>query len=191
MTRRVVLISILMFVVLGADQATKLWARGALRGQPALTIVPNYLLLEYHENPGMAFGLGRNLPAGRFILIAVGVIVLAFVWRLVRQVERRKRTADVAFALVAGGAIGNVIDRVWLGRVVDFIVMHWRHRYVWPAYNVADIALCVGVGLLLIAIGVTQPKQLEQQAQRRKSASGDPASTRARRAAKGRRRNKR
>jgi len=148
---------VLAFLTVGLDQITKLWARTALRGHSARTLIANYLDFEYHENTGMAFSLGRDLPGGRIILIGVGIIVLVIVWRVVRRIEQRRHLADVAFGLVAGGAIGNLIDRARLGRVVDFILMHWQHKYRWPAYNVADIALVVGVALLLIALQ-GQPK---------------------------------
>jgi signal peptidase II len=150
------LIVILGLATLALDQGTKQWARASLRGKPGVTLLRNYLELQYHENPGMAFGLGRNLPGGRYVLTAVGIAVLVIVWRIVGQVRQRRRLAHIAFALVAGGAIGNLIDRLYIGRVVDFVVMHWRHRYSWPAYNVADAALVVGVGLLLIALSAKQ-----------------------------------
>lgn len=153
MQKRVLLIALFALLSLGLDQGTKLWARGSLHGKPAITVLKNYLAFEYHENPGMAFGLGRNLPGGRFILVGIGLLVLVIVWRIVRQVQRRQRLADIAFGLVVGGAVGNIIDRLWLGRVIDFIVMHWQHKHTWPAYNIADAALVVGVGLMLIAIG--------------------------------------
>jgi signal peptidase II len=147
--------------VLGADQATKIWARAALMSKPAITLIDDYLLFAYHENEGVAFSLGATLPYRRVLLVVLGLAVLVFVWHTVRKLERRQGVANVAFALVAGGALGNIIDRIWLGRVIDFIVMHWRHKYYWPAYNVADIALVVGVGLLLIAIGVTSPSKAD------------------------------
>jgi len=93
---------------------------------------PNYLELEYHENPGSAFGLLRSVPGARYILIVVGVIALILVWTMVRRVERWRTVANLAFALVAGGAIGNLLDRIYLGRVVDFVVMHWQRRFIWP-----------------------------------------------------------
>jgi signal peptidase II len=72
---------------------------------------------------------------------------------MVRKVERRQGWADVAFGLVLGGAVGNIADRVYLGRVVDFVVMHWQRKAVWPAYNVADAALVVGVAMLILVLG--------------------------------------
>lgn len=159
MRNRAILIGVVSLLVLAADQSTKLWARHSLQGNAGITLVRGYFDLEYHENPGMAFGLGRNLPAARYLLIGLGIAVLWFVWRVVRRVESRRKAADIAFALVAGGAVGNIIDRLYLGRVVDFILMHWQRKYVWPAYNIADAALVVGVGLLFIALSgqSTQP----------------------------------
>ena len=114
MRNRVILIAVVSLLVLAADQGTKLWARDSLRGNAGITVVRGYFDLEYHENRGMAFGLGRNLPAARYLLIGLGIAVLWFVWRVVRRVESRRKTADIAFALVAGGALGNIIDRLYL-----------------------------------------------------------------------------
>lgn len=156
MKNRILLIVALGIFTLAADQATKYWARSTLRGQPTVKVIPGYLDLEYHENPGSAFGLLRNVPGARYILIGVGVVALVVVWRMISQIKHRRRMGDVAFALVAGGAIGNVIDRIHIGRVVDFVVMHFHRKYVWPAYNVADVALVAGVGLLILVLGRRQ-----------------------------------
>jgi len=159
---RIIAIAILVVATLAADQLTKVWARSSLKGQPAVEVVPGYLDLEYHENPGSAFGLLRNVPGARFILIGVAVVAIVVVWRMVAQVTHRRRTGDVAFALVVGGALGNVVDRIHIGRVVDFILMHFHRKYVWPAYNVADVALVVGVGLLILVLGRRQEGQARQ-----------------------------
>jgi signal peptidase II len=151
--KRLLLILIVALLTVAGDQAAKWWARSSLKGGPAVVLVPGYLELEYHENPGSAFGLFRNVPGARFILIGVGLGALALVWTMVRKIERGKLAADLAFALVAGGAVGNLLDRIYQGRVSDFVVMHWQRKFTWPAYNVADVALVVGVGLLLLVVG--------------------------------------
>jgi len=151
--RRLIVMGVVTLVTLAADQLTKQAVRTHLKGRPTVDLIDGYLALEYHENPGMAFGIGRDWPGGRYILIGIGVLALFFVWRLVRQVERRRLAADIAFGLVAGGAVGNLIDRFYLGRVVDFVVMHWQRKAQWPAYNVADAALVAGVALLLLVLG--------------------------------------
>ena len=153
MRKRILLIAIILIGSVVADQVTKAWARKELRGNAPVVVVKNYLALEYHENPGVAFGLAGSLPGGRYLFIAIGIAVLFLVWRIVRQHGGKGRWPDLAFALVAGGALGNLIDRVVLGRVVDFVVMHWHRKIQWPAYNVADAALVVGIGILLIVLG--------------------------------------
>ncbi len=170
--KQILLIGIITSLTLAGDQLSKWWARDRLcaerctekltsiawsypccRRTPPIVLIENYLQLEYHENPGAAFGLLRNIPGARFILVGVGIAALVLVWTMVRKVERARGVANVAFALVAGGALGNLLDRLYLGRVVDFTLMHWQHKHVWPAYNVADVALVVGVGLLVIVLG--------------------------------------
>jgi signal peptidase II len=154
--KRLVPIIAVTLLTLAADQASKRWARSSLRGRPAVVVIDGYLDLEYHENPGSAFGLLRNLPGARFILIGIGIVALVVVWRMVSRVQHRRRMGDIAFALVAGGAVGNVVDRVYIGRVVDFVLMHFHRKYIWPAYNVADVALVAGVGLLILVLGRRQ-----------------------------------
>lgn len=173
---RIALIIVAAALTLGADQGSKLAARSTLadcstspcRAKTPLTLLENYLALEYHENPGMAFGIGRGWPGGRFILIGIGLLTLFVVWRLVRQVEQRQKLAAVAFGLVVGGAVGNLIDRIWLGRVIDFVVMHWQRKHQWPAYNVADVALVAGVLMLVLALG---QKKDDSSARRKRRAA--------------------
>jgi signal peptidase II len=170
--RQILLVVVVALVTMVADQVVKQWARGSLcaaKCEAKLTsiawvypccrttgprvIIPRYLELDYHENPGAAFGMLRSVPGARYILIGVGIVALFLVWSMVRKVQRWRTAANIAFALVAGGAIGNLLDRIYLGRVVDYVVMHWQHKYVWPAYNVADAALVVGVILLILVLG--------------------------------------
>ncbi len=155
MKKRLILILVLFLLSLAADQGSKMWARDTLKGKPSITLIQDYLYLDYHENPGAAFGMLRNVPGARYILIGVGLLALVLVWTMIRKVEKRRTMGDVAFALVAGGAIGNLIDRVYIGRVVDFIIMHWQRSFSWPAYNVADALLVVGVALMILVLGRT------------------------------------
>lgn len=159
MKNRVLLIAVVAFCSLAADQITKRAAISQLKPEgwprrPArvVEVVPGYLALQYTENPGSAFGLLRNVPGSRYILIGVGLLALVLVWSMIRKVEQGRRTADIAFGLVAGGAVGNLIDRVYIGRVVDFVLMHWQFKYKWPHYNVADAVLVAGVILLLFVL---------------------------------------
>jgi signal peptidase II len=141
---------------------------GAIGCAKVLVLINGYLEFEYFENPGSAFGLLRNVPGSRYILIAVGIIALVVVWRMTRKVTQRQRMADLAFALVAGGAIGNLWDRVYIGRVVDFIVMHFHHKYTWFPYNIADAELVFGVGLMVLVLGRKQEEAAAPSSRRGK-----------------------
>ncbi len=142
------------------DQVTKIWARaslphakvtGGIIGEP-VTVISNYWDWRLSENPGSAFGMFGQTAGSRIFLSVIGVVALvAIVWMLRKAKEDQTRLIW-ALALVAGGAVGNLIDRVAFGVVTDFIV--WKyHTHEWPTFNVADIALVIGVGLLFIDIG--------------------------------------
>jgi signal peptidase II len=81
-----------------------------------------------------------------------------------------------ALPLVLGGAIGNLVDRVRLGYVVDFIHMHWRHRSHWPTYNVADIAITVGIGLMLLEY-ILEPRRIAREKKAAQAVAAEPAAT--------------
>jgi signal peptidase II len=116
-----------------------------------IPLIANYLDFQYAENCGGAWGLlhGASEAVRRpfFLLVTVGAI--AFIVHLYRGLERGNTATKWALPLVLGGAIGNLVDRVRLGYVVDFIHMHFKTHH-WPTYNVADIAITVGIGLMLL-----------------------------------------
>jgi len=117
----------------------------------SITLVHGYLDFGYAENCGGAFGLlhGASERVRRpfFFLVTIGAVL--FIIQLYRSLERNQHAMRVALPLVLGGAIGNLIDRMRIGYVVDFIDAHVRDRYHWPTFNVADIAITVGLGLMV------------------------------------------
>jgi signal peptidase II len=142
---------IIVFVLsLGFDQGSKIWARHALRPiYPAVkSVIPGIFEMRYSENPGSAFGLFRGVPGARYLLFIVGIGALILVATYLRKAAPEARRLGAELGLLAGGALGNVIDRIAYGRVTDFIV--WRAgSHEWPTFNIADAALVVGVvGLL-------------------------------------------
>ncbi len=143
---------VIAFVVaLALDQGSKMWARHALKPiyPSVMSIIPGYFELRYSENPGSAFGLFRGLPGARYLLFAVGIAALFIVANILRRAKPDAMRLAMELGLLAGGALGNVIDRVLYGRVTDFVV--WRYgMHEWPTFNIADAALVVGViGLIL------------------------------------------
>jgi signal peptidase II len=117
-----------------------------------IDLVRGYLDLQYTENCAGAFGFLRSMDqrARWPVFLVVGVIVLGFVLRHYQSIAPAQRLSRVALPLVLGGAIGNLADRVGRGYVVDFIHAHWRTAFDYPTFNVADMALVVGLGLLLL-----------------------------------------
>lgn len=138
-------------IVVFLDQLTKLLIVHSLPLYTAKTIIPGWFNLVHVTNTGAAFSfLAGGASSWRqwfFVgvsLIGIGAIIFAY-----RHLRRRDVWARTALALVFGGAVGNLIDRIRLGEVVDFLDFHFR-QYHWPAFNVADSAITVGAVMLLI-----------------------------------------
>jgi signal peptidase II len=116
-----------------------------------VTVINGYLDLRYAENCGGAWGLLHGAPEKLrkpfFLLVTFGAV--AFIIHLYRSLEPEQRAMRWALPLVLGGAIGNLVDRMRLGYVVDFIDMHLKDKH-WPTYNVADIAITVGIALMVL-----------------------------------------
>jgi signal peptidase II len=124
------------------------------RPKEQVVVSDDFFRFRYAENPGAAFGLFRTVPENLrgplFHLVSIGaVILIAFYFSKLRG-EKNEVWAKWGLPLVLGGAIGNYIDRLARGFVVDFLEAHWFEKAYWPAFNVADSAIVVGVGLLII-----------------------------------------
>ena len=130
------------------------WDGLHFRPRRPIVISEDFLMLRYAENPGAAFGLFRRLPPGArgplFHLVSMGAVVLITVYWLRLRGTKQEIWALIGLPLVLGGAIGNWVDRLARGFVIDFIEAHWKDVYTWPSFNVADSAIVVGVILLLI-----------------------------------------
>ncbi len=138
------------------DQATKIWARTLPVNEQGFGETQNLIdccfAWRLSFNTGSAFGLFGSVGGARVFLTLVGIVAcIAIVWMLKQARDDQKRYTW-ALGLVAGGAIGNVLDRLIYGKVTDFVVLKWQDTE-WPTFNVADIALVVGVGLLFLDIG--------------------------------------
>ncbi len=133
------------------DQATKLVIVEALRVGQGIPVIPGFFDIVFVLNPGAAFGFLATLSEGVrspfFILITVVAVILIVFYHT--RFLHADRLASVALGLILGGAIGNLIDRLRYGMVVDFLDFHVS-RYHWPAFNVADSAISIGVGLMLL-----------------------------------------
>lgn len=134
-------------VVIVADHLTKFWVSSTLDYQQAIPVLPFFSLVLVH-NTGAAFSFLADAGGWqRWFFVAVGIVATVVIVRLLKRHAGDPRLA-LALALVLGGALGNVIDRVALGHVVDFLYFHYQ-SFAWPAFNVADSAITVGAALLI------------------------------------------
>ncbi len=138
--------TIIAAVLIVADYITKLWAERVLTKISSIPLIENVFHLTYVENRGIAFGM---FSGGRVVFIAVSLIVMAVLLIIVFKTPKDTRTVWLkgGTSLVIAGAIGNLIERLVKGYVVDFFDFRLIN---FPVFNVADIAVCVGVVMLLI-----------------------------------------
>jgi signal peptidase II len=136
-------------VLFVADQLTKTWALDRLEPARPVVVVPDFFHLTLVMNPGVAFGMFAGVPPEwRWLVMGLSLVALVLLCSLaMRIVPGGGWLGTVAIGLVLGGAAGNLLDRWRLGAVVDFIDVFWK-SYHWPAFNVADSAITVGVVLL-------------------------------------------
>jgi signal peptidase II len=144
--------------VVALDQLTKWIALEYLVLGVPVVVVDGLLNLTLVLNPGLAFGLLGGLPPPwRWTVAALSLVALGVLARVaLRVVPAGGRTGRLAVGLIFGGAVGNLIDRGRFGAVIDFVDVHWRGWH-WPAFNVADAAITVGVALLALRL-LTEPR---------------------------------
>ncbi len=178
-------------VVIIADQVTKALAKAYLKpllwessaDNRFVTVIDNFFKLKYVENPGSAWGLFQNTsPSFRLpFLITVTVLAIGLIVWFFYKIEPHKRFLPLAVSLVLGGAVGNLIDRIFAGRVVDFIDWYLvfekpmdlllfditageKH---WPTFNIADVGITVGIVFLFIDMIIEGRQKAAQQQEER------------------------
>lgn len=143
------MIWIIIILGLAADMVTKRWAFDQLRPGRVVDLIPGYLDLSYLENRGAAFGIFQG--QARLLGIASAAVALGIFFYLIRN-KKMHNLMKAALALIVTGALGNVIDRLRYGFVVDFIHFHLKDAWHFPTFNVADICVSVGAGLMILYI---------------------------------------
>jgi signal peptidase II len=144
---------LLMAAVVALDQATKAIVVRTLELHGNVPLVDGLLSLSHVRNRGAAFGLlsDWDLPYQSALLSLLSLAALGAIAYYFLRLPASARLPRVALALVLGGAVGNLVDRVRLGYVVDFVHVYWR-QHVWPDFNAADSAITIGVTLLVLDI---------------------------------------
>ena len=133
-------------------QASKLIIIQAMRVGQTITVIPEFFDISFVLNPGAAFGIMASRSSAFRSPFFVGVSILAIgliVYYYHRYLHEPARLPGAALGLILGGAVGNLIDRLRVGMVIDFLDFHLS-GYHWPAFNVADAAISIGVGLMLL-----------------------------------------
>ena len=146
MKNRLMMLVVISGLVVVSDQLTKWLITRSLSYYEQINVIPGFFNLIYIHNPGGAFGIFAknqgNLHSMMFIIIAVAAMGL--VLYLYNNTPSEYPVLSFGFALIFGGAIGNIIDRIRLGEVIDFIDLYINHMH-WPAFNIADSAISIGM----------------------------------------------
>ena len=153
----------LSLLVLVIDQASKFYFESKLEMFQQIVIIPDLFSWTLAYNTGAAFSFLADSTGWQrwlFALIAIVVSAVLVVW--LKRLGRNDTWLAVALALVLGGALGNLYDRVALGHVIDFILVHWQNRWYFPAFNIADSAITVGA--IMLALDMFKSKKTEEAA---------------------------
>lgn len=139
----------MLLLVVVSDQISKYVIRQLYELGDQSVIFPNFFRIVYLQNTGAAWGIA----AGNSIILAAlsVVIILIIIWKFDYLTER-VALRRFALGLILGGTVGNLVDRIFLGGVVDFIYLHYQDHFSWPAFNVADAAITVGVVVFLCSV---------------------------------------
>jgi signal peptidase II len=137
--------------IVAIDQATKLWVMGRMDLFESWPVLPGLFSITYVRNPGAAFGLFADMGdlARMAILVGVSLLAVGLLTAFFLRSPHADRVSRIAAVLVMGGAVGNLIDRIRFGEVIDFLDVYLG-RYHWPAFNVADSCITVGIGLFVL-----------------------------------------
>lgn len=149
MKPRYTLFTILTIVGLLIDQATKIFIDRSMKLFDTIPVVTDFFNITYVRNRGAAFSFLSDASWRLPFFIGVSLVASIAILVAFHKLRDDQRLAQVSLAMIFSGAVGNLIDRVRLGEVIDFLDAHW-YRHHWPAFNVADSLICVGVFLLAV-----------------------------------------
>lgn len=149
MNNRYTLFAAISTIGIIIDQITKVYIDRSMQLFDSIAIVENFFHITYVRNKGAAFSFLSNASWRLPFFITVSIIAALVILIAFRKLRDDQRLAQISLAMIFSGAVGNLIDRIRLGEVIDFLDAHW-YRHHWPAFNVADSLICVGVFLLAI-----------------------------------------
>ncbi|NDV20543.1 signal peptidase II [Pseudodesulfovibrio sp. JC047] len=135
------------------DQITKLWVLNTIEPWTGFKVIPGFFNLVHVLNKGAAWGFldDETIDWQRPMFIAISVVAVFAIGFMLKSTKRTDTWMISGLGMIAGGAIGNAIDRLWLGSVIDFLDFYIGTAH-WPAFNIADSALTVGAGCIIVSI---------------------------------------
>lgn len=151
MKSKYIILLCLAGLVITIDQITKLYVFHHFELHESISIIPNFFNLTYVQNKGAAFGLLAKAPQSFRIpfFIIVPLLALTIIILIFKKTKETELLMITSLSLILGGAIGNFIDRIRFNYVIDFLDFHWLYKYHWPAFNIADMTIVIGVALLI------------------------------------------
>ncbi len=150
--KKIIFAALVSSLTVAADQASKYLICVNLSRYDTVTVIPGLFDIVHIRNTGIAFGLFKQFGSQyRMVSLAlIGVIAVVLIGYLITQVNRSRMLETTSLALVLGGALGNLIDRLFRqGEVVDFLDVYWKSWH-WPAFNIADSAISVGIAVYVV-----------------------------------------
>ena len=149
MRNRYYLLAVLVFVL---DHLSKWLVRSKMDLHEAIELIPGFARISYVRNSGVAFGLFAEIQSvwKPYILASMAVIAVVVILMYSARMPSNRVLLQLALAITLGGILGNFTDRILHGFVVDFIELHIKDVFHWPTFNVADSAITIGIGLLLV-----------------------------------------
>ncbi|HWP57322.1 MAG TPA: signal peptidase II [Candidatus Acidoferrales bacterium] len=157
MSPKIATIALVFASTVVLDQLSKIVVDRTLPLHVSIPVIENFFNLTYIRNKGAAFGMLANSPETFRLafLLVFSVTAIGFLIVALRRLPASERALTVALSLILGGAIGNLIDRFLYGEVIDFLDFHWS-GYHWPAFNLADSFITIGVGLALCRLATAK-----------------------------------
>ncbi len=155
MTPKLRTLLIALAVIVPLDQLTKLWVVRSVSPWEPITLIEGLFRITHARNPGAAFGLAQDLPV--WIFIALTGVALWMITSFYRSLQADDVRQAVSLGLILGGALGNLVDRLARGEVIDFLQFDLQ-LFIFPDFNVADSAIVIGVALLLLEVLMQQSR---------------------------------
>ncbi len=157
MSPKVKLVLSLVVAIVFIDQATKLLVDRTMLLHDSIPVIEDFFSLTYIRNTGAAFGILADSHEffRRSFLIAFSLAAIGFILIMLRRLPVNEKALTIALAFILSGAVGNLIDRFMYGEVIDFLDFYWN-GYHWPAFNVADSFITIGVVIILYRLATTK-----------------------------------